>query len=100
MAKPIRQAPALSFGTNSRMTSIRISSMVMSSKPTLMPDWSGSFTTGHGLPCKEANDVRQLAHVLMRMPNHATAYEPPIPKIVHNRMSRMRLTGMEFKPPK
>jgi hypothetical protein len=34
----------------------------------------------------EANAVRQLANVLMRMPNHATPYEPRMPSTEKARM--------------
>ena len=48
------------------------SSTEMSIIPTLMPARSGMSQTGQALPLRLANAVRELASVLMRMPNHAT----------------------------
>jgi hypothetical protein len=41
MAKPMKQAPALSAGTKRRMVSITKSSMLISTVPMLMPALSG-----------------------------------------------------------
>ncbi len=38
----------------------------------LMPALRGMAYTGNGLPSRLAKAVRELAKVLMRMPNHAT----------------------------
>src|SRR5215217_6685913 len=72
MANPRKQAPATSGGMNNRMASMNSSSTEMSIMPTLMPDRSGISETGHALPRSAANAVRELASVLMRMPNQAT----------------------------
>ena len=72
MAKPRKQAPAYSPGMNSRMASMKSSSTEISIMPTLMPARSGMSHTGNALPSRLANAVRELASVLMRMPNHAT----------------------------
>ena len=79
MAKPMKHAPAMSAGRNSRMTSIISSSRLISTMPMLMPDFIGIRCTGSGLPSSAANAVRELAKVFTRMPNQATAYEPPMP---------------------
>ncbi len=47
--------------------------------PTLIPDFIGIRCTGSGLPPSAANEVRELANVLTRMPNQATEYEPAMP---------------------
>jgi len=39
------------------------------------------------LPLREAKAARELAKVLTRMPNHATAYEPAMPTRLKMRMS-------------
>ena len=50
IAKPMKQAPAISRGRNSRMTSIISSSRLMSTMPIDMPDFSGIRCTGSGRP--------------------------------------------------
>lgn len=72
-ANPMKHAPATSAGRNSRMTSIISSSRLISTIPIDMPDCSGMRCTGSGRPASDANAVRELASVLTRMPNHATA---------------------------
>ena len=54
------------------MQSIRNSSTLMSSMPTLIPALSGIAYTGNGLPPRLANAVREFAKVLIRIPNQAT----------------------------
>ena len=54
------------------MQSIRNSSTLISSMPMLMPAFSGIAYTGKGLPARLAKAVRELAKVLIRIPNHAT----------------------------
>ena len=93
-------ADNLRYVDNIKMINMRINSMVISSKPTLIPDWRGSETTGHGRPRKEAKEVRLLAYVLMRMPNHATMYEPAIPKTVHSKMVMTCVAALPLKKPK
>ncbi len=61
-------------------------SVEISSMPMEMPDFIGMAYTGNALPSKEANAVRLLASVLMRMPNQATPYEPAIPISEKTRM--------------
>ena len=41
----------------------------------------------HGRPRSDAKAVRLLANVFMRMPNHATEYEPRMPTTDHIRIS-------------
>src|SRR2546425_1200262 len=61
----------------SRMQSIRNSSTLMSSMPTLIPALSGIAYRGNGLPSRLANAVREFANVLLRIPNHAPQELPP-----------------------
>src|SRR3954447_1083538 len=72
IAKPRKQAPATSEGMKSRMASMNSSSTEMSIMPTLMPERSGISDTGHAFPRSAANAVRELAKVLIRIPNQAT----------------------------
>ena len=90
MAKPMKQAPAMSTGRNSRMTSIMSSSVLMSTMPTDMPDFMGMRCTGTGSPASDACAVRELANVLTRMPNHATPYEPAMPSRLNAMMIATR----------
>src|SRR5688572_7670288 len=86
MAKPRKQAPATSDGMKSRMASMNSNSTEMSIMPTLMPARSGISQTGYALPASPANAVRELASVLMRMPNAATPKLPAIPMRPKTRM--------------
>src|SRR5512138_3762626 len=79
MAKPMKQGPARSPGMKRRIASMSTSSTEMSSMPMDMPDFMGIAMVGKGLPRRLTNAVRELAKVLMRMPNHATATEPRMP---------------------
>src|SRR5712692_1400883 len=72
MAKPMKHAPAYSRGTYSRIRSMMSSSTLMRSMPTLMPARRGMEYTGKASPRRLAKAVRELANVLMRMPNQAT----------------------------
>ena len=72
MAKPRKQAPATSAGMKSRIASMKSSSTEISIIPTLIPERSGMSQTGQALPRRLANAVRELARVLIRMPNQAT----------------------------
>src|SRR5580693_3682401 len=72
MAKPMKQGPASSGGTNARMQIMQVSSTQTSKRPMLMPACSGMKSVLSELPLSEANAARELAVVLMRMPNHAT----------------------------
>ncbi len=51
---------------------MKSNSTLMSIMPTLMPAWSGMSYNGNGFPRRLAKAVRELASVLMRMPNQAT----------------------------
>jgi hypothetical protein len=62
------------------MTSIIISSTLIRTIPIDMPDFIGIRCIGSGRPRREANAVREFANVLTRMPNHATEYEPAMPR--------------------
>ena len=86
MAKPMKQGPASSL-RNIRMQIMKNSSTATSNKPTLMPERSGMPRVASGLPCSAENAVRELATVLMRMPNHATPYEPRMPRTEQRRMT-------------
>ena len=72
MAKPIKQGPANVMGKKSKMPIMKSNSMATSKRPTLMPDLSGMSRVASGLPLSAEKAVRELATVLMRMPNHAT----------------------------
>ena len=72
MAKPMKHGPASSVGMKIRMPIMHASSTQMSSRPMLMPACSGMNKVFSGSPRSAANDARELAVVLMRMPNHAT----------------------------
>ena len=72
MAKPMKQGPARSRGRNIRMQIMKNNSTATSSSPTLMPERSGMPTVASGLPFSAEKAVRELATVLMRMPNQAT----------------------------
>ena len=61
MAKPTKQAPALSLSTNSRMAIIIINSTQISSTPIDMPERSGRLITENGFAFRESNAVRELA---------------------------------------
>ena len=54
------------------MQIMKNNSIATSSRPTLMPDFSGIASVASGLPCRAENAAREFATVLMRMPNHAT----------------------------
>jgi len=79
IAKPMKQAPALSLGINNNMISIMISSTQISNTPMLIPDFKGIFTTCRGLDLKAAKVVREFASVLILTPNHATPYDHKTP---------------------
>ncbi len=100
IAKPRKQAPAFSGETNSRIPSIMISSTQISMTPMLMPDWIGISYTGRGLPLSDANAARLLANVFMRMPNHATLYEPRMPRTENARIVTTRPASMCCSTPK
>src|SRR5476649_1789711 len=72
IAKPMKHAPASSLGMNSRMQIMQDSSTQTSSSPMLMPACSGMKSVLSELPFSEANAARELAVVLIRIPNHAT----------------------------
>ncbi len=93
MAKPRKQTPTIWRFTNNRMMTIITSSSEIRNRPIDIPDRSGIFTTSHGSPRSEANAVRQLAYVLMRMPYHATAYDPAIPTTANSKTYNSLRTG-------
>ena len=61
IAKPRKQYPTMSRGSQSRMMTIITSSREIRNRPTDMPALSGMLTTSHGRPRSEAKAVRQLA---------------------------------------
>ena len=54
------------------MQIMKNNSTATSSRPTLMPERSGMPRVAKGLPLSAENAARELATVLMRMPNQAT----------------------------
>src|SRR5947207_5966103 len=71
MAKPMKQGPASSL-RNTRMQIMKNNSTATSSSPTLIPERNGMPSVANGSPLSAEKAVRELAMVLMRMPNHAT----------------------------
>ena len=55
---------------------------------------TGGRSFGNGFPASAANDVRLLANVLIRMPNHATPYEPAMPTRLHNKITATFKNGL------
>ncbi len=80
IAKPIKHAPASSPGTNSKITSIMISSIETNKTPILIPALSGMPSMSIGLPLSAVNAVLEFASVFILIPNQATRYEPKIPR--------------------
>ena len=72
MANPMKQGPTRSRGRNIRMQIMKNNSTATSNNPTLMPDRSGMPRVASGFPFRAENAVRELAMVLIRIPNHAT----------------------------
>ncbi len=54
------------------MQIMKNSSTQTSSRPTLMPERSGMPSVASALPLRAEKAVRELATVLIRMPNQAT----------------------------
>ncbi|OPY73466.1 MAG: hypothetical protein A4E64_02549 [Syntrophorhabdus sp. PtaU1.Bin058] len=86
MAKPMKLGPTRSFGRNTRIQIMKKSSTLTRRSPTLMPEVRGILTTSTGFPVSDAKAVLEFAMVLILMPNHATPYEPRMPKIEHTSM--------------
>src|SRR5882762_139138 len=84
MTKPMKHGP-VSWPRNIRMQIMKNNSTATSSRPTLMPERNGMPSVASGLPLSAENAVRELATVLMRMPNHATPYEPRMPRTEQRR---------------
>ncbi|MPN34229.1 hypothetical protein SDC9_181722 [bioreactor metagenome] len=93
MAKPMKQAPPISGGKISRISSIMNSSSEIRTIPIDIPARRGIWCSGRGLPRSDANAVRELAKVLTRIPNHATEYEPAIPSRENSTMVSTRPQG-------
>src|SRR5437016_4348424 len=72
IAKPMKQGPTSSLGRKTRMQIMKNNSTQTRSRPTLMPERKGMPSVASALPLSAENDVRELAVVLMRMPNQAT----------------------------
>ena len=72
IANPMKHGPASSGGMNARMQIMKKSSIATRSRPTLIPDLSGMRSVASGIPFRAENAVRELATVLIRMPNQAT----------------------------
>src|SRR5687768_951989 len=72
MAKPMKLGPTSSFGRKARMQIMKNNSTLTSNRPTLMPERKGMNSVASELLRNAEKAVRELATVLMRMPNHAT----------------------------
>ena len=72
MAKPMKHGPTRSRGRKTRMQIMKNNSTATSSRPTLMPERSGMPRVAKALPRRAEKAARELATVLMRMPNQAT----------------------------
>jgi hypothetical protein len=72
IANPMKHGPASVFGRNARMQIMKKSSVATSRSPTLIPERSGMRRVARGLPRSAEKAARELATVLMRMPNQAT----------------------------
>ena len=94
IAKPIKQAPAISPGTNNKIVSININSTDTKQTPIDIPAFNGMFKTFNGFPFKEANEVLALARVFILTPNQATANDPKIPITDQARIINTFLTGI------
>ena len=94
IAKPIKQAPASSPGTNNRITSIMINSIDTSKTPMLIPALRGIFKIFKGFPFSAVKAVLEFARVFILIPNQATRYEPKIPKIDHPKIIRTDFNGI------
>ena len=73
IAKPIKQAPAISPGINSKITNIKINSIDTNTTPIDIPAFKGKFKIFKGLPFNAVNAVLELAKVFILIPNQATA---------------------------
>src|SRR6185295_8746911 len=72
IANPMKHGPTRSRGRNTRMQIMKNNSTATSSSPTLMPERRGMPSVAGGLPFRAENAVRELAVVLIRIPNQAT----------------------------
>ena len=72
IAKPMKQGPARSSGRKRRMQIMKKSSVATRSRPMLIPERSGISRVASGLPFRAEKAARELATVLIRMPNQAT----------------------------
>ena len=100
IAKPMKQDPARVGGTKTRIEIISISSVLIKRTPMLMPDRVGISETGSARPRSEAKAIRLFAILLINMPNHATAKDPPMPMSDHIRMSTTVDGAACFRNPK
>ena len=73
IANPIKHAPAISPGTNSKIISIIISSTETKSTPILIPAFKGILRIFNGFPFNDAKAVLAFARVFILIPNQATA---------------------------
>ncbi len=89
IAKPIKLGPTSSFGRKTNMQIIKNSSTLTRRSPTLIPDVRGILTTSTGFPVRDVNAVLEFAHVLILIPNHATPYEPRMPRMEESRITSM-----------
>src|SRR3972149_2160940 len=79
MANPTKDGPASSLGTKARMQIMKNSSTLTNKRPTLIPERRQMLMMFMGSPPREAKAARELATVLILMPNQATPQEPRMP---------------------
>jgi len=72
MANPMKHGPTRSIGRNTRIPIMKKSSTQTNSNPTLIPDCKGMPSVASALPFSAENEVRELATVLILIPNQAT----------------------------
>ena len=72
IANPMKHGPARSVGRNFRMQIMKKSSIATRRRPTLIPDLRGMRRVASAFPRSAENAVRELATVLILMPNQAT----------------------------
>ena len=69
----MKQAPAISPGTNNKIVNIKISSTDTKHTPIDIPAFKGIFKIFKGFPFKDTKAVLAFANVFILIPNQATA---------------------------
>ena len=98
IAKPIKQAPAKCPGISNKITNIIINSIHTNITPMLIPAFKGIFKRLSGFFSNEANAIRELASVFIRIPKAATEYDPSIPITVHAKINNTPPTPNNASP--